>query len=224
MNSLSYIFSFLLLMSFFIFESVSLSDNSLQFGPWNKFDTMVIDETINEIINVFKAKKDANNQTIINSLKFLVNDGNDELVNDHKDGLLCRSCLWTFGKFHNLLEKHYGLTILTTFASVICSTFLEFKICRQAVNLYTPTVLDALIEHYLDAEYICTWTHVCKYRHYVELNADDYARELLKDKPAFDKPVNVTVFESNSTYAAGKPVKFLHVSDIHTDLHYEEVY
>jgi hypothetical protein len=137
----------------------------------------------------------------------------------HHDTLICKSCLWTLTKFHNLLEKKYGLTLFNFFLSLLCSIGLDYKICKAAIDLYSPTVIDALIEHYLNAEYICTKTYMCRNAHFIELEGEDYARKLLKDKPdnIFDYE---TKFIKNSN---GKILKFLHVTDIHTDVLYKEV-
>jgi hypothetical protein len=133
---------------------------------------------------------------------------------NHTDSFICKTCLWTFSKYHNLLEKKYGLTLFNEFLSLVCAIGLDYKICKDAIFLYSPTVVDSLIEHYLDAEYICTKTKICKFSHYNELDPDKYAKELLKDKPAkkFEK-----ADDSNTT------LKVLHVTDIHTDLLYDEV-
>ena len=135
-------------------------------------------------------------------------------VGNHTDSLICKTCLWTFSKYHNLLEKKYGLTLFNEFLSLVCAIGLDYKICKEAISLYSPTVIDSLIEHYLDAEYICTKTKICKFSHYNELDPDEYAKELLKDKPAK---------KSQKVDDSSQILKVLHVTDIHTDLLYDEV-
>ena len=78
--------------------------------------------------------------------------------------------------------------------------------------MWAPTIIDALIEHYFDAEYICTNKLICSFSHFQRLNPDDYARELLKDKPKKALPVITNK----------KILKVLHMSDVHTDLKYQE--
>lgn len=78
--------------------------------------------------------------------------------------------------------------------------------------MWAPTIIDALIEHYIDAEYLCTSKFICKFEHYQELNPDEYARKLLKDKPA---KVSPQITEE-------RILKVLHMSDVHTDLKYQE--
>jgi hypothetical protein len=135
-------------------------------------------------------------------------------LGNHTDSFICKTCLWTFSKYHNLLEKKYGLTLFNQLLSLFCSIGLDYKICKEAIDLYSPTVIDSLIEHYLDAEYICTKTKICKFSHFNELDPDNYAKELLKDKPAK---------KLEQVDPSGHSLKVLHVTDIHTDLLYEEV-
>lgn len=78
--------------------------------------------------------------------------------------------------------------------------------------MWAPTVIDALIEHYFDAEYLCSVPIICKYEHFQRLNPDVYAKELLKDKPENKAPV----------ITGNRTLKVLHMSDVHTDLKYQE--
>lgn len=134
--------------------------------------------------------------------------------NNHTDSFICKTCLYTFTKFHNFLDKKYGLRMINEFVSLFCSIAVDYKVCRKAINLYSPIVVEAIIEHYLDAEYICTSKLICKFSHYQELSADDYARRVLADKPVNTRPV----LDDNAS-----TLKVLHVTDIHTDLEYIEV-
>ncbi len=133
---------------------------------------------------------------------------------NHTDGIICKACLWTFTKFHKFLHKKYGLTLLNEVLGLLCSVAVEYRVCRNAIYLYSPEIYDSLLEHYLDAEFICTKTRLCKVSHYIELDPDDYARTLLKDKP------ETAILIPNEK---AKKLKFLHVTDIHTDLLYKEV-
>jgi hypothetical protein len=134
--------------------------------------------------------------------------------NNHTDSFICKTCLYTFTKFHNFLDKKYGLKIMNEFVALLCSIAVDYGVCRKAINLYSPIVVDAILEHYLDAEYICSSKLICKFSHYQELNADDYANRVLEDKPVDIIP---EIDETAPT------LKVLHVTDIHTDLFYEEV-
>jgi hypothetical protein len=186
-------------------------------GPFTKEDYKEMREESEKLVNFltlssnFTFLNDTNaNYTTMEYEKLKI----ENELKDHNDTFICKACLWTFTKFHNFLEKKYGLFILNDFLALLCSIKLDYNICKAAIYLYSPTIIDSLIEHYLDAEVICTKTHICKNAHFIELNSDDYARELLKDKP---KKGNLVLKESNSS------IKILHVTDIHTDLLYKEV-
>lgn len=98
-------------------------------------------------------------------------------------------------------------------AVLLCSIGLEFKVCQGTIAEFGPNVYNSLLDHYFSAEAMCTLFWMCP-NHFVELNADDYARELLKDKP---NKVNPKI-DSNA-----KIWKILHVTDIHTDPSYAQV-
>jgi hypothetical protein len=134
--------------------------------------------------------------------------------NNHTDSFICKTCLYTFTKFHNFLDKKYGLRIFNEFISHLCSIAVDLSVCKKIINLYAPIVIDAIVEHYLDAEYICSSKLICKFQHYQELNPDDYANRVLADKPADIRP---------EVDLSAPTLKVLHVTDIHTDLMYEEV-
>lgn len=133
---------------------------------------------------------------------------------NHTDSILCKVCLWTFSKFHNLLKKHYGVPLIQKIIARLCSLGLDYTVCKGAIELYTDIVLDSLIDRYLNAEYICTHPIICEFAHYQELDPDEYARNLLKDKPKNIKPI---------INAEGRTLKVLHATDIHTDTLYYEV-
>lgn len=139
---------------------------------------------------------------------------NPKGLGEHKDGAICRSCLWTFTKLHNFLKARHGISIITEFLALICTSTTDYHVCRKIIGLYEPVVTDALLEHYLNAEYICSHRLICENSHFNYLSPDDYARDLLKDKPEVD-PIE-------PDFLAPK-WKVLHVTDIHTDLLYSEV-
>lgn len=138
---------------------------------------------------------------------------NPRLAN-HTDSFLCKSCLWTFTKFHNLMEKKYGLRIFNEFLAILCTVGMSHSKCHDIIDIYSPTIIDSVIEHYINAEYICTNPFICKYNHFQKLDPDEYARELLKDKP----PKKEEEVDSKA-----ETWKVLHVTDIHTDIFYTEV-
>ena len=90
-------------------------------------------------------------------LNYMINNNStDNRSTNHTDSFICKTCLWTFTKFHNLLDKKYGMRIFGELLAILCSVATDYQVCRKAINLYSPVVVDSIIEHYLDAEYICT--------------------------------------------------------------------
>jgi hypothetical protein len=179
-----------------LLESLVLCDKEKIYGPFNELEYKEMNEEVNNVVNFI------NYHNITNT------PGN------HTDSLICKTCLYTFNKFHQLLDKKYGLRLFEELIARICSIGLEYEVCKKAIGLYAPVVIDSLIEHYLDAEYICTYRFICQFDHYVKLNPDDYARRLLQDKPTNIIP---------DVDLLAPILKVLHVTDIHTDLKYEEV-
>jgi len=210
-----------------------------------KVDFEIITENVKDFLNLTQATFDPNKNDFINNKnKFLLKNKESNFYNksaekldvevkdetfskiygskiienrisNHTDGILCKTCLWTFTKFHQFLHKKHGLTLLNEILALLCATTVDYSICRKAIYLYSPQIYDAILEHYLDAEYICTKSNMCKVSHYIELNPDDYARYLL-----LDKPENIDLKPNEQA----KKLKFLHVTDIHTDLLYKEVF
>jgi hypothetical protein len=184
-------------------------------GPFSEEDYK---EMRSEAEKVIEFLKDNNVMELIVSQKNetarTVMQSHLEPVSNHTDSLICRTCLWTFTKFHNLLERKYGLTLFNEMLTLMCSIGLDHKICSEAINLYSPIIIDSIIEHYLDAEFICSKSHICKFSHFIELDPDEYARNLLKDKPV-TPPLQVD--------SSAPTLKVLHLTDFHTDLMYNEV-
>lgn len=186
-------------------------------GPFTKEEYKEMEDETKNVVSLIADSIISNkNQTksddeLKNVVKSQITDLKEK---NHTDSFICKTCLWTFSKYHNLLEKKYGLTLFNEFLSLVCSIGLDYNICKDAIFLYSPIVVDSLIEHYLDAEYICTKSKLCKFSHYNEMDPDEYARELLKDKPP---KIEEKIDNSDPS------LKVLHVTDIHTDLLYEEV-
>jgi hypothetical protein len=203
------IFSLFLASFSCVTEKLKKSDDNNQpiYGPFSEIQFQEIRNTSEKLVEILL--QIPNNNTSVNTMSFQKNKN----FRNHTDGIICRACHKTLNLFHQFLEKKYGLFILNDMLALLCSITLDHSVCLKAINLYAPTVLDSLVEHYLDAEYICTKAMLCEYAHYYELNADDYAKELLKDKPS--KPA---ILQDSGNF-----LKILHVTDIHTDLNYTEV-
>lgn len=138
-------------------------------------------------------------------------------LDDHKDGYLCKACLFTFKKFKSLLLKDYGIFLVEDLLILICSHYQAKDICSGAIRNYGNGAVNAIIEHYVNPEYICSHRFICEFSHFTYLNADDYAREVLKDKPKSKESIRVKDLSSDIW-------KAVQVSDIHTDIYYKEVF
>ncbi len=204
-----------LLISMFLLEftACNIEDNikneiSNFFGPLTKEADTEIKKAFEKIKNYIQA-----NQNLISTpeKEFLSEKSSP---NDHKDGIICRGCLKLYGSIQSLLLKKYGWSVLFEFVSLLCSLGLNKEVCDRYIHAYGEIVVESLIEHYLNAEFLCTFTYMCRYKHFVKLNADDYARQILADKPT--QNYNFSKINTDA------PVwKVLHVADIHVDLQYQ---
>jgi sphingomyelin phosphodiesterase len=142
--------------------------------------------------------------------------GNEKFLQyaNHTDGYVCKTCLGIIGSVNFVLSKYKEVGTLQVF-SFICREFFGFTYdaCDGLINKFLPIIADSLLDHYLTAEYICTVVHACEYDHFIYMDPDDYAKDLLKDKPA-----NIT----NTVIKSEKKLHVLQITDIHTDLLYKE--
>lgn len=136
-----------------------------------------------------------------------IEETNAELEKTHR--LLCGPCHYVMNKVHFIAKKKIGLGLLKFLVIEACSLFTGRSVCKGAIDMYADVVVDALIDHYVDAELVCTQLRVCK-KHYTKLRADDYAKEVLKNKPETEQP----------TFPSSRKLKILHISDTHIDPEY----
>lgn len=116
---------------------------------------------------------------------------------------------------HDLIKKNYGKTGMLELINQVCRIFFRFSkaACDTYIQGYAPVIIDSLLDHYSTGEYICSFSIICDYLHVKKLNPDDYAKELLKDKP---KKVLPEIPENPKKW------KVMHLTDMHTDLEYTE--
>jgi sphingomyelin phosphodiesterase len=164
---------------------------------------------------IFKMKEQFENNST--STKFL----QEPRISSHpiNETIVCKICEYTFSKIHNFLKQKYGLSWAIRVVTWLCSWELKYEVCKGSIDLWKNTVVDAVIEHYLDHEYICSSRFVCQFSHYVELDPDDFARKLLEDKP---NNTQIEEFHKKNEKASNKTYKVLHITDLHTDFIYEE--
>lgn len=171
------------------------------YGPFNSTDYEKMHQTFEQFQTFLKLKENE---------KYIA------MRNNHTDSLICKACLWTFNHVYDTIHKYYGKIGLFQLLTFICDKLIGMThtTCYGYINSYGPVIFDSLIDHYLTGEYICTVTHACKDDHFIVLDADDYARKLLADKP-----VNISRPQIDET---AETWKVLHVTDIHTDTKYVE--
>lgn len=151
---------------------------------------------------------------LISSISFIIETANDLTTENPflQDTFLCKPCHYVMYNFDSFARKKLGFKVLKSILALGCSMFMNKEVCFDSINRYGDIVYDSILDHYLDSEFICSLIFVCK-NHYVPLNSEDYAREVLKDKP---KVIDEPSFPSNST------LKILHLSDMHIDVYYKE--
>jgi hypothetical protein len=212
-------------------SDIKLEDLPKSFGPLSQQEDLEIREALEKIktnVNFLKEHSgvksksgekpdhDKNNDDKKDPHKFLafLSDETAALNKDHHDGIICKGCLWTFETTHKLILKKYGWKAMFDVVSLLCSIGLNHQICFEYIKAYGDIVMESLVEHYLNAEFICTFTHLCATKHFIKLTGDEYAKKILADKP-----LNKTMPYIDTS----APVwKVLHVTDIHVDLHYVE--
>jgi len=172
----------------------------------NTYSPLTLDEH-NELTNGLNK--------LLEFFEFAKNTQTDPMFKKNKftDGIICDACHSIQGRIHDFLLQKYGLKYLFAFGKLICSIFTDYKVCSGALDNFGNIIYDGIVNHYFDTEYICTLFYACT-NHFIRLNADDYAREVLKDKP-----VNLTMPSVNVNATTWK---VLHVSDIHTDEEYTQ--
>jgi len=138
------------------------------------------------------------------------------------------TCVNTFNRINKFIKDHYGKSGLIEFANFICKKFIKIssEACKSYIGFYTPALIDSLLEHYFTGEYICNHHFICKHDHFKYLTADEYAdRVLNKNATKFseiDFKLNKTLKHVDMIDENSPVWKVLHVSDIHTDLGYNE--
>ncbi len=189
------------------------------------FTVFTLCQKYDELDTKFKTREEKENlvvESLLNNLTYFLQDLENEkntFLNNfsgHKDSLLCKGCQWVTKNFYGLVSKTYHRIGLFNLLSFICDKFVHLSqaACDGYINNYGHVILDSLMDHYMTPEYICTKLSICKNIHYQLLDADDYAKNLLIDKPKTIK--KSTINNSATTW------KMLHVTDIHTDTQYIE--
>ena len=185
---------------FFVKHTYTQYKHILNFDTLLKHDYDIIKQTFHKFKETF-IKQD------VTPNNFLTN------IYQHHDNIICKSCLFTYNSIYKFLSKKYGFKVLLEIITLLCSIGLDHEVCKGTINVYAPVLYDSLLDHYLTGNYICTLLHVCKNEHFIKLNADDYAKNILSDKPSKTRP---DIDPTSPTW------KVLQLADLHTDLRYVE--
>jgi hypothetical protein len=140
------------------------------------------------------------------------------------DSIICKSCIITFNTLNFILKESYRKKSDEFFkiSEKICSLVLGFTkdTCELYTKSYSPVIFDSLIDSHLTGKSICSNEFFCSNLHIKYLDPDEYARNLLADKPK-NKTYEISKFKINSKFS-NKKIKILHLTDMHTDLDYTE--
>lgn len=180
-------------------------------------------ELIESLLNLSKEKvkefpKISLLKIIEETIKFIKNNqliNNIEKLDNKNETLLCKGCIWTFNSLNFLIKEFYKTTKFLSLFENICLDVFQYDkdTCSLYINDYAPAIVDSLIDSHITGNDLCSNKYFCKNLHIKYLNPDEYAKELLADKPAY-KPSNKT--------SKGENLKILHLTDMHTDLGYTE--
>jgi sphingomyelin phosphodiesterase len=198
------LFAILILLSFCQTQSYTESIN-------NQFSPLTLDEH-NEITSLIKKMSNFLNKTqktepSINNLKFLQK-------NNSEKSFMCKSCLSIYGHMYSFIMNKYSKKAIFYLLPLLCPSGINKEVCNEYLNLYGPVVYESVGNRFLNGEYICSISKICKKDHFIKLSAEKYAEDLLKDKP-----LNVT----HPFIDIEAPTwKILHVSDLHIDDLYKE--
>lgn len=135
------------------------------------------------------------------------------LFNKDKGEQTCVYCKGIIATLRDYVVEKHGFQGLYQFLTKICTTIgMDEDVCQNAIDGYAPLIFKGLINKMVDETHICALLKLCKEGNKY-LNPDDFAKELLKDKP--DK-------KREPIDAKAKQWRMLQVTDLHYDLYYQE--
>ena len=116
--------------------------------------------------------------------------------------------------------------IVETAITIVCSTELNFGVCRGFVNSLAPIIIENVRELTLQPGYMCSKIlPLCGQDFYQTLDHEDFTRKMLADKPpaiADDNFVNALyeTISQDPLRNERKTIKIVQFTDIHLDLKY----
>ncbi|MCQ2820470.1 MAG: PPN1 endopolyphosphatase family protein [archaeon] len=125
---------------------------------------------------------------------------------------VCSICQRGMKAIKTLIESK-GMELLYKIATAICKMgIMEKEICPGLINNYFKNFADALLTDIDDLDKYCGILNLCEDKN-VYLNHEEYAKDLLKDKPQKQR---------EEPDLSKKPLRILQVADIHYDKYYLE--
>ena len=97
--------------------------------------------------------------------------------------------------------------------TIICKNNVNSTICTDAVQTFLGEIYDAVVDPNVNSTYACQRLAMCPFN----INNDTlnpYVDNVLQGKPA----TNIPKASNRSTY------QVLHMTDLHIDFHYQEVW
>ena len=151
-------------------------------------------------------------------IKFMIKifeneDGMNNTSSDDNDvdfNLFCAPCQFVFKNYHNFLENSKMFKKFILFiARIICNQIVDKLVCHNIIDWYGHILIEAVLNHYIEPNYICSNLHFCK-NSFKYLSANEFAKEILNDN------IKQNIKFSNNE----RKLKILHLTDVHTDSEY----
>lgn len=107
--------------------------------------------------------------------------------------------------------------MLKMFLEIGCLLQFSKDVCVATTNYFSETVINGIILRDLNPGYLCHSINICpNSEYYTELNPNDFADRVLKDKP-----INSSSIKHRND---SKTFNFIQISDVHIDPKYSEVF
>lgn len=143
-------------------------------------------------------------------------------LNPSSESIFCKKCQ---SYVSSINDKDYSKLYenLKNIAIEICDLAKMYKreVCIGGVEEMYKSVLDSLKYHYLDKNLICPTLRLCP-EYYKYIDIDNLREEILSDKPKISQKPKEAKDDNENKKEKQDSFFILHISDVHTDLEYEE--
>lgn len=101
-----------------------------------------------------------------------------------EDTVRCDACWLTANVADAVWDSRFAESIVETFATLICSTTLNFGVCKGFINSLAPVIIENVRDLTLEPGYLCSEIMTaCKQKSYENLDPSDFISEVLSTKP-----------------------------------------